>query len=198
MKKLNLLLAGVGGQGVILASDIISDAALAAGYDVKKTDTIGMAQRGGSVVSHIRMAPQVWSPLIREGEADIILGFEKLESARWGYYLRSEGVAIINNQALPPPSVNTGSEQYPGDERIAAALNQRTDIVHFVDGIRLAKQAGNIRTYNTVLLGCLSKFTPFKVNVWKDSISKHIAAGLLDVNLAAFDIGRKEMQKLNL
>lgn len=196
MKKLDVLLAGVGGQGVILASDIIGNTALTSGYDVKKTDTIGMAQRGGSVVSHIRIAPKVWSPLIREGEADIVLGFEKLETARWGYFLSSEGIAVINNQALPPPSVISGNQRYPDDERIIPLLKQRTDSVYLVDAVNLAKEAGNIRTYNILLLGCLSALIPFKVTAWKTSITQHLAENLHKVNLAAFDRGRQEMAKL--
>ncbi|MFC2020766.1 indolepyruvate oxidoreductase subunit beta [Chloroflexota bacterium] len=198
MKKLNLIIAGVGGQGVVLASDIIGDAAIAAGYDVKKTDTLGMAQRGGSVISHIRIALQVWSPLIKEGEADIMLAFEKLESARWAHYLRSQGLAIVNNQTLPPLTVNIGSEQYPGDDRITAILKQRTDRLYYIDGTLRAKEMGNVRTFNTFLLGCLSLLMPFKVNIWKDSIVQHLAPGIQKINLAAFDQGRKEMRSFGL
>ena len=136
MKKVNLLVTGVGGQGVILASDIISESALAAGYDVKKTDTLGMAQRGGSVISQVRIAPAVWAPLIKEGEADILLAFEKLEAARWGYYLRPGGVAIINNQAIPPLSISRGKDRYPTDEEITSIIKQRTDRIYFIDGTR--------------------------------------------------------------
>ena len=193
MKKLDILITGVGGQGVILASDIISDTALAAGYDVKKTDTIGMAQRGGSVVSHIRIAAKVWSPLIKEGQADILLGFEKLESARWSYFLRPEGIAIINNQALPPPSVNADNP-YPDDAGITAILKQRTDAIYLINAAQQAKEVGNTRTFNTLLLGCLSVFTPFKVSIWENGIAEHLAAGLQQINLAAFDRGRNEMR----
>ena len=198
MKKLDLLIAGVGGQGVILASDIISETALAAGYDVKKTDTLGMAQRGGSVISHIRIAPQVWSPLIREGEADIMLAFEKLEAARWGYYLRLGGIAIVNNQALPPLSVNIGNEQYPSDEKITDILRQRTDRIYYVNGTRQAKELGNIRALNIFLLGCVSFFVPFRVHMWKDSIAQHLAPNIQKINITAFDQGRKEMRSVYL
>jgi indolepyruvate ferredoxin oxidoreductase beta subunit len=109
VKKVDLLVTGTGGQGVVLASDIIGEVAITAGYDVKKTDTLGMAQRGGSVISHVRIAAKVWSPLIKVGEVDILIGFEKLETARWAYYLRPGGIAIVNNQALPPLSVNLSS-----------------------------------------------------------------------------------------
>jgi len=198
MKQWNLLITGVGGQGVILASDIIGNAAITAGYDVKKTDTLGMAQRGGSVVSHIRIAPQVRSPLIKEGEADIILGFEKLEAARWSNYLRPEGIAIVNNQALPPLAVNIGNEQYPDDDRIISILKQRTDKIYYIDGSLRAKELGNVRISNILLLGCLSTLMPLKVNVWKDSVVQHLAPGIQKINLAAFDKGRKEIRNIRL
>ena len=194
MKKLDLLVTGIGGQGVIIASDIIGEAALADGYDVKKTDTLGMAQRGGSVISHVRIARQVWSPLIRQGEVDILLAFEKLEAARWSQYLCQDGIAIINNQSIPPLSVSTGVEQYPTDEEITAILKERTDRIYFVDGIARAKELGNIRTVNTFMLGCASVFIPLKVQTWKDSLSQHLPLKLLDINLLAFDRGRKEMR----
>jgi indolepyruvate ferredoxin oxidoreductase beta subunit len=108
MEKLDLLVTGAGGQGIILASDIIGEVAIASGYDVKKTDTIGMAQRGGSVLSNVRIAPKVWSPLIKRGEGDLLLGLEKLEAARWAHYLRPGGIAIVNDHALPPLSVSLG------------------------------------------------------------------------------------------
>ena len=198
MKKLDLLVTGAGGQGVILASDIIGETAIAAGYDVKKTDTLGMAQRGGSVISNVRIARQVWSPLIKKGEVDILLALEKLEAARWAYYLRSGGIAIVNNQALPPLSVSLGNARYPSDEEIANILKKRTDRVFFIDGTRRARELGNIRTLNIFMLGCASLFMPFKVQVWKDSISQRLPASIRQINITAFDRGRKEMQGAHL
>ena len=198
MKKIDLLVTGVGGQGVILASDIISEAALAAGYDVKKTDTLGMAQRGGSVISHVRIAPRVWSPLIKEGEADILLAFEKLEAARWGYYLRPGGVATINNQAIPPLSISRGKDRYPTDEEITSIIKQRTDRIYLVEGTTQAKELGNIRTLNIFMLGCISTFMPFKIQVWKESIGRHIPPKTVKTNVTAFDRGRKEIRDANL
>jgi len=198
VKKVNLLVTGVGGQGVILASDIISESALAAGYDVKKTDTLGMAQRGGSVISQVRIAPGVWAPLIKEGEADILLAFEKLEAARWGYYLRPGGVAIINNQAIPPLSISRGKDRYPTDEEITSIIKQRTDRIYFVDGTRLAEELGNIRTLNIFMLGCVSAFMPLKIQVWKESIGQHIPPKTVKINVTAFDRGRKEIRDANL
>jgi indolepyruvate ferredoxin oxidoreductase beta subunit len=198
LKKVDLLITGVGGQGNILASDIIGQVAIYSGYDVKKTDTLGMAQRGGSVVSNVRIARQVYSPLIKIGEADILLAFEKLEAARWGYYLRSGGIAIVNNQSLPPLAVGLGNEQYPTDKKVASILKQHTDRVYFVDGIQRAMELGNIRTLNIYMLGCLSPFLPFKVSTWKESIAERLPPNLLKINITAFDRGRKEIKGVHL
>ena len=198
MKKFDLLITGVGGQGVVLASDIIGEAALAAGYDVKKTDTLGMAQRGGSVVSHIRISRQVWSPLIKEGEVDILIAFEKLEAARWSHYLRLGAIAIINNHALPPLSVNLGNEPYPTDEEIAHILGQRSERICFVDGTSRTKKLGNVRTLNMFMLGCASILLPLKVSVWKGSISQRVSPSMRQMNIAAFDFGRKEMRDVRI
>ena len=195
MKKLDLLITGVGGQGVILASDITGEAALAAGYDAKKTDTLGMAQRGGSVVSHVRIARQVWSPLIKEGEVDILVAFEKLEAARWGCYLRPGGIVIVNNQAIPPLSVSIGNERYPSDEEIANILKRRTDCIYFVDGISRATDLGDVRTLNMFMLGCVSLFVPLiKVHIWKESLCQRLPSKIQKINLTAFDQGRKEIR----
>jgi len=198
VKKLDLLLTGVGGQGVILASDIISEVALAAGYETKKTDTLGMAQRGGSVISHVRLAREVWSPLITEGEVDILLAFEKLEAARWGYYLRPGGIAIVNNQALPPLSISLGNERYPTDEEIITILKQRTERVYFVDGTSRARVLGNIRTLNTFMLGCASTFMPLEVSIWKETISHHLPSNVRQINITAFEQGRGETKGVNI
>jgi indolepyruvate ferredoxin oxidoreductase beta subunit len=194
MKQLDLLITGAGGQGIILASDIIGETAIAAGYDVKKTDTIGMAQRGGSVISNVRIARQVWSPLIKQGEVDLLLALEKLEAARWANYLRSGGIAIVNDQALPPLSVSLGNAHYPSDEEIIGILKQHTNRYYIVEGTRRARELGNIRTLNMFMLGCAALFMPFKIQAWKDSISQRLPASLRQINLTAFDQGRKEVK----
>ena len=198
MKKLDLLITGVGGQGNILASDIISEVAMDAGFDVKKTDTLGMAQRGGSVVSNVRIARHVYSPLIKEGEVDILLAFEKLEAARWAHYLHKGGIAIINNQALPSLAVILGNEQYPSDKAIINLLKQQSDRIYFVEGTRRARELGNVRTLNMFMLGCVSLFLPFKVSSWKFSLSQHLPARLHQINLTAFDQGRKEIRNVHI
>jgi len=198
VKKRDLLMVGVGGQGIVLASDILGEVALAAGYDVKKTDTLGMAQRGGSVVSHVRIADKVWSPLIKEGDVDVLVAFEKLEAARWSYYLHPGGVAIVNNQSTPPLSVSLGTHRYPGDKEIEGTLRQRADRIYFVDGTDKAKELGDIRTLNMIMLGCMSFLLPIDADIWKDCISQRLSPKILKMNMAAFDKGREEMSSANL
>jgi indolepyruvate ferredoxin oxidoreductase beta subunit len=198
MKKFDLLITGVGGQGVVLARDIIGEAALAAGYDAKKTDTLGMAQRGGSVVSHVRIGKKVWSPLIKEGDADIMLAFEKLEAARWGHYLKPGGTVILNNYARPPLSVNMGNECYPTDDEILGILRQRSERIHFVEGTSRAMELGNIRALNMFMLGCVSLFLPLPVSNWLDNISQHVPPGARELNVTAFNRGRKEIRGVHL
>ncbi len=198
MKKMDLLVTGVGGQGVVLASDIIGETALASGYDVKKTDTLGMAQRGGSVISHVRIAPKVWSPLIKEGEVDLLLALEKLEAARWSHYLRPGGIAIVNNYEQPPLSVSLGQERYPSHRQIADILKRQTDRIYFVDGTRRAGELGNVRTLNIFMLGCVSLLATLKVNIWKDCISQRMPENIRAINLTAFEQGRKEMRGVRI
>ncbi len=198
MKPVNLLITGAGGQGIILASDIIGETAIAAGYDVKKTDTIGMAQRGGSVLSHMRIAQQVWSPLIREGEVDLLLAFEKLEAVRWAGYLRPGGISIVNNHVLPPLSVSLGNARYPTDDEIKNILRQVTDQVYFIEGTERAKKLGNIRTLNIFMLGCISLLLPFDVSTWQESIGQRLPEKIRQINLTAFDHGRKEFDGVRI
>ncbi|MBL7126168.1 MAG: indolepyruvate oxidoreductase subunit beta [Dehalococcoidales bacterium] len=198
MRPMNLLITGAGGQGIILASDIIGETAIAADYDVKKTDTIGMAQRGGSVLSHMRIAEKVWSPLIREGDVDLLIALEKLEAARWASYLRPGGIAVVNNHALPPLSVSLGNTRYPTDEEIQGVLEQITDRVYFINGTDRAKELGNIRALNIFMLGCASHFMPFRVSTWKESIANRLPEKVRKINLTAFDRGRKEIQGVRI
>jgi len=195
VKKQDLLMVGVGGQGIVLASDILSEVAMAAGYDVKKTDTLGMAQRGGSVVSHVRIADKVWSPLIKEGEVDILVAFEKLEAARWSYYLGGGGAAIVNNQTTPPLSVSLGTSQYPEDRKIEDTMKRWVGRYYFVDGTRQAIELGDIRTLNMLMLGCVSSLLPIDVKTWKGCMSKRLSPNILKMNMVAFDKGREEMSR---
>ena len=196
--KIDLLLTGVGGQGNILASDIIGEVAMAASYDVKKTDTLGMAQRGGSVVSHVRIAEKVYSPLIKEGEVDYLMAFEKLEGIRWASYLRPGGVAIINNHAVPPLSVNLGVEKYPTDAEVIQVLKQRFARVYLVDGTLRVTELGNAKALNIFMLGCVSVFLPFTLAAWQEAIQKHLPEKLWKLNLTAFETGRKEIENVHV
>lgn len=198
VNKIDLLITGVGGQGNILASDIVSEVALVAGYDVKKTDTLGMAQRGGSVISHVRIAQKVYSPLIKEGEVDILLAFEKLEGVRWSSYLKSDAIAIINNQTVPPLSVNLGVDKYPTDEEITSILKHRTSCIYMVEGTRRAIELGNVRTLNIFMLGCLSVFLPFELQMWQEAITRHLPEKLLKINDTAFNKGREEIKDVHV
>jgi indolepyruvate ferredoxin oxidoreductase beta subunit len=198
MKQIDILVTGAGGQGIILASDIIGETAIAAGYDVKKTDTLGMAQRGGSVVSHLRVAQKVWSPLIRQGEVDLLIALEKLEAARWAHYLKPDGTAMVNDHALPPLAVSLGNARYPADEEIMNILQQYADRVHFIPGTRRARELGNIRTLNMFMLGCASPFMPFKVELWKERIAERLPEPVRQINLTAFDLGRKEIKGVRI
>jgi len=198
MKKLDILMVGVGGQGNVLASDILSEVAIAAGYDVKKTDTLGMAQRGGSVVSQVRIADKVWSPLIKEGDVDILVALEKLEAVRWSHYLREGSITIINNQATPPLSVSLGTSRYPSDKEIEDTLKRWAGRVYFVNGTSEAKELGDIRMLNMLMLGCLSFFLPIDVDIWKSCISQRLSPKILKMNMVAFDKGREEMSGANI
>ncbi|MDD5354914.1 MAG: indolepyruvate oxidoreductase subunit beta [bacterium] len=189
MKNCNLIIAGVGGQGVILAGNVIGEAAMSSGYDIKKTDTIGMAQRGGNVISHLRIAQKIYSPIIGEGEADIVMSFEKMEAARCSNFIKSDGIVILNNRAIPPLSVSRGVEHYPTDEEIISILKQKADKIYFVEGTKKAEELGNARTLNIFMLGCLSCFLDIEDSVWRECIIKSLPSRIVGVNIAAFEQG---------
>ncbi|HKL26674.1 MAG TPA: indolepyruvate oxidoreductase subunit beta [Desulfuromonadales bacterium] len=184
----NILMAGVGGQGTLLASEILSEVLMQAGYDVKKAEVHGMAQRGGSVVSHVRFGPKVYSAIIPEGGADILFGFELLESYRYLPLLAPQGTVVVNNLRIAPPSVALGRETYPRD--IPDKLRQRVADVRLVDGLQLAEQAGDPRTVNTVLLGALSNLLDPSPDQWLAAIKALVPERFQQVNLEAFDLGR--------
>ncbi len=190
MSKHDFILVGVGGQGTILASDIIAAAGLAAGYDVKQSEVHGMAQRGGSVTSHVRWASQVFSPLIGRGEADLMLAFEKLEAVRFAGLVRPGATIVVNDHAIPPVSVSTGTDRYPSDEELRQALSVVSSDVHFLPGLAMAERLGNPRATNVVLLGALSRFVEVDVGLWLEAIAGRVPPRTLDLNRAAFLAGR--------
>ncbi len=188
MKTFNIVIVGVGGQGVILASKIISNAAMDAGLDVKQSEVHGMSQRGGSVISHVRIGKKVYSPLVTEGEADVILAFEKLEALRYSHWVKEDGKIIYADTKINPSTVVAGLAQYPDD--VDEQLSNLKCQVIKIDAAKLAQEAGNVKAVNTVLVGALSKMLPeIKEDTWKEVLKKSVPSKVLEVNLKAFDLG---------
>jgi indolepyruvate ferredoxin oxidoreductase beta subunit len=183
----NLLLSGVGGQGVVLASFVLSQVAMAEGYDVKQSEVHGMSQRGGSVTSHFRFGDKVAAPLVTPGTADILLGFEALEALRYVHWLRPGGLLIYNALQINPSPVAAGLAAYPADidGQIAAAW----PLVRRVDANALAQQAGTIKAANVVMLGAVSGALPFAPETWETVIRRVVPPKTVDVNLNAFRLG---------
>ena len=192
MKKIDILMTGVGGQGVILASDALAEIAMQAGYDVKKSDSLGMSQRGGSVVSHLRMGDRVFSPTIRKGEADFLLAFERLEGARWADYLHEGSIAIINDLAIPPLSVVGGASAYPSTAEVEEILRQYADQLYIIPGTRIAQEMGNPQVLNVLLVGFLSIFLDIEEKSYIEDLSQRVPQKVLQLNLKAFARGREE------
>jgi len=184
----NLLLVGVGGQGILLASEVISQAAMMQGFDVKKSEVHGMAQRGGIVSSHVRYAERVFSPLISKGSADIILSFEKAESYRWLEYLSADGEIVTATTEIIPPILHTLGNQYPHD--ILDRMRAQNLKVLAIDAASAAERLGNVRAMNIVLLGAISPKLDFTEKTWKDAIRSRVPKKHLELNLKAFDEGR--------
>ncbi len=184
----NILLVGVGGQGILLASEILSEAAMLAGFDVKKSEIHGMSQRGGSVVSHVRYGKEVFSPIVPEGEGDILFGFELMETCRSLPLIRPGGAVVANDLQISPPAVLMGQESYPEGllERIKGSF---PDFL-LVDGQKLASDAGNVRASNTALLGAVSKRLAIAEELWMQALEKMVPTKALEVNKKAFLIGR--------
>ena len=185
----NILLVGVGGQGILLASEILSEVLMLVGYDVKKSEIHGMSQRGGSVVSHVRYGKEVFSPIVPEGEGDVLFGFELMETCRAMQLLRPGAKVIANNLRILPPSVLVGKESYPdGLENI---IQERFPDFLLVDGQKLANDAGNPKTANTALLGAVSRRLDIAEEVWFDALRAMVSEKVLDVNIRAFKLGRE-------
>lgn len=188
METKSIMIVGVGGQGSLLASRIIGNVLLSQGYDVKVSEVHGMSQRGGSVVTYVKYGDKVYSPVIEKGEADIIVSFELLEAARWISYLKKGGHLITSTQTLDPMPVITGQAEYPTDiiEKIKAL---DIDIIA-ADALSLAKEAGNAKASNVVLMGVIASKMNFEENVWKDAVRTCVPEKFLELNLKAFDLGK--------
>lgn len=183
----NLLLSGVGGQGVVLASYVLSQVALAEGYDVKQSEVHGMSQRGGSVTSHFRFGDRVAAPLVTPGTADIVLGFEALEALRYIHWLRPGGMLVYNCQQINPSPVAAGLAKYPED--IDAQIAAAWPLVRRIDANALAQEAGTIKAANIVMLGAVSGSLPFAPETWEAVIRRVVPPKTVDVNLNAFRLG---------
>ena len=191
MKKTDILMAGVGGQGTILAGNILAQVGLKLGYDVKKSEVHGMAQRGGTVESHVRWGEKVYAPLIEEGHADYLLGFEMLEAARWPIHLQEGSIALLNRYRIPPPSVNLGKAKYPSEKEVESILKAAGGRVIWVDGTGTAEKLGNPAAAGVVLLGVLSKMLGGAEEVWLDVIGSLVPGKFLELNEKAFLAGRE-------
>ncbi len=189
----SIQIAGVGGQGILVAADIIAIAAMESGYDVKKSEIHGMSQRGGSVLSAVRYGEKVYSPVITIAQADVLLAFEKLEALRQLHYLKDGGLLVINDLEIDPLPVASGNMKYPDNilEIILEKLHEKN--IHILDANKIAVEAGNLRTMNVALLGSIShKLPEITQEAWEKAIKQRVPAKAIDVNLKAFSMGKKE------
>ncbi|MDW7674076.1 MAG: indolepyruvate oxidoreductase subunit beta [Bacillota bacterium] len=186
-KVTNVLLVGVGGQGTILASKVLSLAVLSQGYDVKMNEIHGMSQRGGSVITHVRFGEEVNSPIVEPGEADVIVAFEELEAMRYLPFLKETGTMIVDSQQIHPASVSAGKAQYPAN--ISEKISKKIDNAVIINAVAKAKEAGNLKAANVVLLGVLAKELGFPVEAWEKIIEEVVPAKLIEVNKKAFKLG---------
>ena len=191
----SVIIAGVGGQGILLASNLLSEAAMEAGYDVKKSEIHGMSQRGGDVTSTVRFGDKVYSPIVGLAGADVILAFEKLEALRNLPYLKKEGTIIVNDYRIDPLPVASGYMEYP--ENAIEYLKERVKTI-VLDARKLALKAGNIRTMNVVLLGVLSKSLDISEDIWLQVIERRVPPKAVEANKIAFRLGREVAENAEL
>jgi len=196
MKNMRFLLVGVGGQGTILASNVLADLGISLGYDTKKAEVHGMSQRGGSVVSHVSWGEKVYSPVIPDGEADVLIAFEKLEAIRFVSGIRKGGMALINDYEITPLSVSSGVGEYPPLEDIKASFGPITDNLHWVKAVAIAEELGNFKAANVVLLGALSKILGMESDPWLKVIAARVPPKFIELNGKAFQAGREAVMNL--
>ena len=194
--KLDVVFCGVGGQGVVVLSDIFCEAALIDGFDVAKAEIHGMAQRGGSIVAHARLGEKVQAPLIERGRADVVLGFEMLETARSMPMLNTDGTVVVNTKYIPPNVTFDCSAKSLNVEQLLGIIRERARIVHEVDGIGMALKLGNPLVVNTILLGALSALpeNPVKKESYEKAIAGRFNEKYVKVNLQAFQLGRESVK----
>ena len=173
----SVMIVGVGGQGTLLASRVLGSAMLSQGVDVKVSEVHGMSQRGGSVVTYVRYGDKVYSPIIAQGEADVLLAFEALEAARYLPWLKPEGTVVVNTQQMDPMPVVTGVAEYQGVKVVA------------LDALGMAEEAGSSKAVNVVLIGAMAKKLDLPKEVWIDTIKETVPSKFIDMNLKAFELG---------
>ena len=188
MSKIHsVLIVGVGGQGTLLASKLLGNAMLSSGYDVKVSEVHGLSQRGGSVVTYVRFGDKVYSPIIEQGEADLILSFEQLESARYLPYLKKGGKIIVNTQQIDPMPVIIGDKVYPQD--ILETIEELGIDITATNALELAEQAGSVKAVNVVLIGVMAQKLHLDKEIWIDTIKSTVPPKFIDMNLKAFELG---------
>jgi indolepyruvate ferredoxin oxidoreductase beta subunit len=188
MKTVNISLVGVGGQGILLTSDILAKTAALTGLDVKKSEIHGMAQRGGSVISQVRFGDKVYSPIIPDGMSDLLVSFERLEALRWRHLLAATGKVLINEMNMTPITVSSG--QQPAVTDLPERLQAEYPDAFYIDALAVATTLGNTRTMNMVIAGAVSMLMPFPPEAWTQAMKERIPGKLLDLNIKAFKTGR--------
>ena len=191
MEKItNFLFVGVGGQGILTASDIAASVGLAAGYEAKKSEVHVFSQRGGVVESHVRWGERVGAPTAEKGTVDFLIALELLESARWIDWLRPGGALLINRQRIAPMTVTVGDRVYPGDEEVLEFVRARTEDVTFIDALAIAEELGNTRMVNTVVLGALASRLDMAEETWLSVIENRVPSKVVELNREAFRRGQ--------
>ena len=193
MRDINFLVVGVGGQGTVLAGDIMAEVGMLAGWDAKKSDVLGLAIRGGSVVSHIRWGEKVDAPMSMRGTVDYLLAFEHLEALRQLEFLHSESTVVYNEYKIPPVTVSSGLTEYPSDQLIRDSLRENAAQVYSFDATNKAVELGSVKTVNVLLIGALSAFLEVEQSIWEEAVRKFVPARFEALNLKAFAAGREMM-----
>ena len=186
MKTKNIMIVGVGGQGTLLTSRILGGIIRKGGYDVKLSEVHGMAQRGGSVVTYVRYGDEVHEPIVEEGQADVLIAFERLEAMRYAHFLNKDGVMIVNDQRMDPMPVVTGACEYPAD--ILKTLSSKHRVIS-IDAMEEAKKLGNARVFNTIIIGLAAKNMDFEKQEWLDVIAETVPEKTIELNQKAFLVG---------
>ncbi|MEN6411480.1 MAG: indolepyruvate oxidoreductase subunit beta [Veillonellales bacterium] len=195
MKNINFLVSGVGGQGTVVASDILAAVGMEAGYEAKKSDVLGLAMRGGSVTSHIRWSQgTVHAPMVGLGEINYMVAFELLEALRRLPFMNPEGTIIVNTQQLPPVSVTSGQTNYPSQTEIITTLKKHVKTVYEIDALSTALKLKNSKTVNVVIMGAASALFDIPTDIWEKVIAGTVRPKHVELNIAAFREGRKLME----